>query len=166
MRLGWVALPLLAAIPACSPVQQYQEAAQSLRYSLDRVEPSLELAFPLDRSRIVFNVTIGVENPSTVPFHLRGFEGTFRLETDGALRPLGEVRMPQALELPAGGSAQLVLALSFGYKDVAERWPAIQAAIHGDRPGVWQLDGVLRGEAYGFPVRLPVRTRRSFGTSP
>ena len=166
MRLGWMALPLLIAVPACSPVQQYQEAARSLRFTLDRVEPNLELAFPLDRSRITFNVTIGVVNPSDVPFHLLGFEGTFRLETDGGLRPLGEVRMPQSLELPAQGKAPLFLALSFGYRDLSDRWPAIQAALRGERPGVWQLDGVLRGEAYGIPVQLPVQVRRSFGTAP
>jgi hypothetical protein len=166
MRLGWVALPLLIAIPACSPVRKYQEAARTLRFSLDRVEPGLELAFPLERSRITFNVTLGVDNPSTVSFHLREFEGAFRLETDGALAPVGEVRLARALDLPAGGSAQLLVALSFSYKDLAERWSALQAVLRGDHPGAWQLDGVLRGDVYGFPVQVPVRARRSFGAAP
>ena len=45
MRPGWIALPLLIAVPACSPVRGYQDAARSLRFSLDRIEPSLQLAF-------------------------------------------------------------------------------------------------------------------------
>jgi LEA14-like dessication related protein len=166
MRLGWVAVPLLIAIPACSPVRRYQEAARSLRFSLDRVEPNLELAFPLDRSRITFDVTIGVENPSTVPFHIRGFEGAFRLETDGVPKPMGEVRLSRALDLPAGGKAQMAVALSFGYQDLAERWPALQAVLHGESAGSWDLDGDLRGDVYGIPVQLPVHTRRTFGTAP
>ena len=166
MRLGWMALPLLIAVPACSPVRKYQEAARTLRFSLDRVEPNLELAFPLDRSRITFDVTIGVENPSDVTFHVRDFAGTFQLETGGELKPLGEVRLSRALELPAGGRAQMAVALSFGYKDLAERWPALQAALQGEGTGAWELDGNLRGDVYGLTVQLPVHTRRTFGAAP
>ncbi|MDR3669374.1 MAG: hypothetical protein P4L36_00935 [Holophaga sp.] len=166
MRLGWVALPLLIAVPACSPVQKYQEAARSLRFSLDRVEPALELGFPLDRSRIRFEVTLGVENPSTVAFHLQGFEGAFRLETGGKLQPLGQVRLLRPMELPAGGRAQLAVALAFDYRDLAQSWPALQGALRGEGPGAWELEGVLRGDVYGFPVQLPVHARRSFGAEP
>jgi len=166
MRLGWVALPLLIAAPACSPVRNYQEAARSLRFSLDRVEPRLELALPLDRSRVAFDVTLGVANPSTVPFHLLSFEGSLRLEAEGAALPVGQIRLARALDLPAGGQAQLEVALSFGYQDLAKAWPALQAALNGGRPGAWELEGSLAGEVYGFPVRVPVRTRRAFGPEP
>ena len=166
MRLGWVALPLLIAIPACSPVRKYQEAARNLRFTLDRVDPDLQLSFPLERSRIGFQVTLGVTNPGTVAFHLRGFEGAFQLETDGVLQPLGQVRLVRPLDLPAGGQAQLVVALAFSYRDLADRWPAIQAALHGEKPGVWELDGTLNGSAYGIPIQAPVHTRRTFGAAP
>ena len=166
MRPGWMALPLLIAVTACSPVRKYQEAAQSLRFTLDRVEPTLELAFPLDQSRITFNVTIGVENPSTVPFHLRDFEGAFRLEMGGELQPLGQVKLSRALDLPAGGKAQLTVALALGYRELADRWPEIQAALHGEASGAWELDGTLGGTVYGFPVQVPVRTRQTFGAAP
>ena len=165
MRLGWAALPLLIA-PACSPVQRYQEAARSLRFTLDRVEPSIQLAFPLDRSQITFAVTLGVDNPSSVPFHLIGFEGALRLEVDGVSRPLGQVRLARALDIPPQGTAQLAVDLAFGYQDLADRWPAIQAVLHGEKAGAWELDGILRGSAYGFPVKLPVRTWRAFGNAP
>jgi hypothetical protein len=166
MRLGWIALPLLIAAPACSPVRNYQEAARSLRFSLDRVEPRLELAFPLERSQVAFDVTLGVDNPSTVPFHLTRFEGSLRLEADGAVQPVGQIRLARALDLPAGGRAQLEVALSFGYQDLAKAWPALQAALNGGRPGAWELEGALAGEVYGFAVQVPVHTRRSFGAEP
>lgn len=166
MRLGWLALPVLIAVPACSPVGRYQEAARSLRFTLDRVEPNLQLAFPLERSMLRFRVTLGVENPSTVPFHLFGFEGVFRLDMDGQRQSLGDVRLAQPLDLPAGGQQQMVVDLGFSYQDLAARWPSLQAALHGERPGAWELEGILRGQAYGVSVNLPVRTRQSFGTSP
>ena len=72
----------------------------------------------------------------------------------------------QALDLPAGGRAQLAVALSFAYRDLAAAWPALQAALRGR--GVRRLGagGHLRAEVHGFPIQLPVRTRRTFGTAP
>jgi hypothetical protein len=166
MRPGYGALPLLIAATACSPVQRYQEAARGLRFTLDRVDPSLELALPLDRSRVAFQVTLGVANPSTVPFHLQAFEGSLRMETGGVVQPIGQVRLVEALDLPAGGSARLVVSVSFGYRDLAQAWPAIQAALGGEASGAWELEGDLRAEVHGFPVHVPVRSRRAFGTAP
>ena len=166
MRLGFLALPMLIAVPACSPVRDYQEAARNLRFTLERVEPEVQLALPLDHSRVTFRITLGVENPGTVPFHLQAFEGEFRLVTEGAPQPLGQLHLVQALDLPAGGQAGLVVDLSFGYKDLRERWPALQSALKGDQPGAWELEGTLRAQAYGIPFQVPVRTRRPFGAAP
>ena len=166
MRLGWAAVPLLIAVPGCSPVRDYQAAARSLRVTLDRVEPNLQLALPLDQSRITLKLTLGVENPSSVAFHLRSFQGAVRLETADGAQPLGRLEMLRALDLPAGGKADLALALSFTYRDLADRWPTLQAAIQGQQAGAWVLEGTLRGDVHGIPVQLPVRTRRSFGGAP
>ena len=163
MRLGWVALPLLIALPACSPVQRYQAAARSLSFTLDRVEPHFQLGFPLERSRVTFELTLAVENPSSVPFHLRGFTGAFRLEQDGRPEPLGQVEMVRPMDLPAGGKADLTVALSFGYQDLADRWPTLLRALQGGQAGAWELEGTLRAAVHGFPVQLPVKVHRSFG---
>ena len=165
MRLGWMALPLLIALPACSPVQRYQAAARSLRFTLDRVEPDLQLAFPLERSRITFELTLAVENPSAVPFHIRGFTGAFRLETAGRPEPMGQMELVRAMDLPAGGRAELTVALSFAYQDLADRWPTLQRTLQGGNPGAWELEGTLRAVVHGLPVQLPVKVRRSFGAS-
>ena len=163
MRLGWLAVPWLIAAPACNPVAEYQAAARSLRCTLVRVEPSLQLALPLEQSRVRFRITLQVVNPSSLPFHLSGFEGAFRLESDGQMRPLGQLSMIQPLDLPARGQADLVVELVCTGQDLADRWPDLLSAVRGQHPGAWSLEGTLRGTVHGFPVQLPVRTRHRFG---
>jgi hypothetical protein len=163
MRLGWLAVPWLIAAPACNPVAQYQAAARSLRCTLVRVEPSLQLALPLEQSRVRFRITLQVVNPSSLPFHLQGFEGAFRLESDGQMRPLGQLAMVRPLDLPANGQADLEVELVCTCQDLADRWPDLLSAVRGQHPGAWSVEGTLRGTVHGFPVRLPVRTRHRFG---
>ena len=163
MRLGWLAVPWLIAAPACNPVAEYQAAARSLRCTLVRVEPSLQLALPLEQSRVRFRITLQVVNPSSLPFHLQGFEGAFRLESDGQMRPLGQLAMVRPLDLPANGQADLEVELVCTCQDLADRWPDLLSAVRGQHPGAWSVEGTLRGTVHGFPVRLPVRTRHRFG---
>jgi hypothetical protein len=158
MRLG-PAIPVLAALTACTPVRDYQEAARSLRYRLVRVEPDLRMTIPLDRSRIGFRVTLEVENPSTVPFHVLAFGGDLGLEFRGSRRPLGRLELVQPMDLPAGGSARMAAEISFGYSELRENWVAIQALADG-AAGAWHLEGTLKVEAFGVPLSLPVRTSR------
>lgn len=166
MRLGWLAIPLVAAMPACNPVQDYQAAARSLQFRLERVEPSVQLELPLERSRVTFRITAEVENPSNVPFHLRRFEGSFRLETAGQLHRLGSITLVRMLDLPAGGKADLTVDLAFAYQDLAGRWTDLLAAVRGEGAGAWELEGTLRGDVHGVAVRVPVHTRRGFGEAP
>jgi hypothetical protein len=166
MRPGWAALPLLIAATACNPVQQYQQAARSLRFTLERVEPGLDLAFPLDRSQVRFLVVVAVENPSAVPFRIQGFDGELRLDAEGRTLPLGRVALARPLDLAAGGRASLEIALSFGYRDLEAAWPALQPVLAGRGSGAWELEGRMRAQAYGVPLDLPVRSRRSFGAEP
>ena len=166
MRLGWVALPLLIAVEACSPVRKYQEAARSLRFSLDRVEPSFQLGFPLERSRLSFHLILGVDNPSTVPFHLRGFLGDLRMESLGSSAQVGHLELEKAVDLPAGGHAELAVEASFVYQNLKAQWGPLQSALRAESQGAWALEGELKLEAYGFPWQLPVKTRRPFGTAP
>jgi LEA14-like dessication related protein len=166
MRLGWAALPVLVAMPACSPVKDYQEAARSLRFTLERVRPDLQLALPLERSRVGFALTLRVVNPSGVAFHLRGFEGAFRLDTGDGARPLGQATLLRPLDLPARGEADLDLELGFTYQDLADRWPDLVAALRGERAGAWELAGTVKGVVHGIPVQAPVHARRSFGAAP
>jgi len=165
MAGAWRALPILACAIACSPIKDYTEAARALTFQLQRVEPRLHMALPLERSQVGFRVTLGVTNPSPVPFHVLGFTGQLRLEAGGAQRPIGRIELAQPLELPAGGQGRLEADLAFTYQDLKDNWPALVAAMCG-APGRWHLEGTLRATAYGFPVQLPVRTSRGQGDAP
>ena len=166
MHLGWLALPGVLAMVACAPVRTYQKAAQSLRFSLDRVQPGLELAFPLDRSRLSFQITLGVENPSKVPFHLQSFQGELRLASGDATPPVGQVTLVRPVELPAAGRTELTVEIAFRYQDLRDQWPALAATLGPDAAGAWSLDGQLKLEAYGIAWQVPVKTRRTFGGAP
>ena len=69
--LALSALVLLAGCDALNPALQYQEAARQLRFSLDRVEPQVELAFPLEQSRLRLRLDVGVDNASDVRLRTR-----------------------------------------------------------------------------------------------
>jgi hypothetical protein len=144
-------------------VKDYQEAAQHLRFTLERVEPSIHVSLPVDRSRIAFRVILRVENPSSVPFHVRSFEGGLKLELrNGPIRPLGAVELSSPLELPAGGSARMETEVSFAYQELRENWAAIQSVASGGS-GAWHLEGFLCLEAFRIPIKLPVKSRNTFG---
>jgi LEA14-like dessication related protein len=163
MRKGWLALPALVCATACSPVKDYQEAARSLRFTLERVEPRVQFALPVDRSRIAFKLILRVENPSSVPFHVTSFEGALKLETlNGPVRSLGSVELSRPLELPAGGTARMETEVSFTYSELRENWAAIQSVAAGGA-GAWQVEGFLCLEAYRLPIKLPVKSRNAFG---
>jgi len=165
MRKVLLALPALVLATACNPVREYQEAARSLRFTLDRVEPSVHLALPLDRSRVAFRVVVGVDNPSTVPFHVLAFTGDLRLETRGAIHPIGRMDLARPLDLAPRDGGRMEVEVSFTYGDLRDNWVAIQAAAQGGS-GVWHLEGVLKAEARGVPISLPVRSSRGFGGAP
>ncbi len=162
MRRAWLALPVLACVCACSPLKDYQDAARLLRFHLDRVEPSVHLALPLDRSRMGFRMVIGVDNPSQVPFHVLTFSGDLKLETRGAIQPIGRIELAKPLDLPAAGTGRMDAEVTFTYQELRDNWVAIQAAARGGS-GVWHLEGTLKAEAFGLPLSFPVRTSRSFG---
>jgi len=159
---SWRAVPVLAVLAACSPVQEYQEAARSLRFRLVRLEPELRMALPLDRSRIAFRIVLEVENPSRVPFHVLGFGGDLALTWRGERRGLGRLELARPLDLPAGGTARMETELSFTYQELRDNWTAIQAVASGSA-AEWHIEGQLRAEAFGFPIRVPVRTTRASG---
>lgn len=169
MRRGWLALPVLVALaagPACSPLPKVQAAARSLRFTVDRVEPRLQLAFPLDRTRLAIQITFTVDNPSDVAFHIKGFEGDLHLEAPSETFALGHVVLVNPLDLAPQGRATLTMAVSFAYQDLQAHWPAIQAALVPGAAGAWSLEGRLQIQAYGLSWALPVKTRQVLGGQP
>ncbi len=166
MRKAWLALPALVLCLGCTQLdlaRRYQDAAQQLRFSLDRVEPSLQLTFPLEESRVTFRLVIGVDNPSQVRFHARGFTGQLSLEDGANTHALGQVAFTQGLELAPGTHSQMPMDLSFGYREVKQAWNPLNSALRG-RKGTWRLDGQLRLEAFGLPFTVPIRSSKGTGS--
>lgn len=165
MRAPWLALPallLLVGCPQLDPTAAYREAAQKLRFSVDRVEPSLQLAWPLERSRLNLKLTLGVDNPTGTRFTARGFAGKLSLDEGGANHPLGDVGFNQGIDLPAQGRASVPVDLGFTYEQLKQAWSPISGAVKGHR-GTWRVEGQLQLDVMGFPLSVPVRASKASG---
>jgi LEA14-like dessication related protein len=162
MRRSCLALPALMVLCGCQdPVHAYQEAARQLRFTLDRLEPSLELALPLERSQVRFRIRVGVENPSDRRFDLRSFHGLVFLEGGGDPVPMAHVDSDAGIDLPPRGRGSLDVDVRVGYRETRAHFEALRAVLDGRTRGTWRLDGEARVEVAGLPFTLPVETRLS-----
>lgn len=165
MRWGWMAIPALLATTGCAelnPARIYQDAARQLRFSLDRVEPSLQLAFPLEDSRIGIRLVVGVENPTSVRFKVTGLAARIYLDEPAQSHSIGQVAFSRGIELVPNGRSQMPVDLGFTYRELNQGWGPINAAIRSKK-GTWRVEGNLQAEAFGFPITLPIRIVRVVG---
>lgn len=164
MNPRWLALPsllLLVGCPALDPAQAYRDAARRLAFSLDRVEPTLRVAFPLERSRVGFRLTLGVDNPSDLHLKARSLGGELLLEHGGQVQRVGNVAFTQGLDLPARGRASLPVELSFTYEELKGAWGPLQKVLRSPHGAVWRLEGQAGLDVLGIPVTVPLRARKT-----
>ncbi len=154
------ALLLLSGCEALDPSVMYREAAQKLHFTLDHVEPSLELAFPLDQSRVGLRLTIGVDNPTDVRFEARSIMGQVILDEGGASHGVGELSFHRGVNLAPHARTPIVVDLTFAYRDLNEAWGPLRAAIVGHQPATWRLVGQVQLDVLGFPVTVPFRAQK------
>lgn len=166
MRRGlFILLPALICSLGCdviNPGVALRAAARQLSFSIERVEPSLHIAFPLEDSRLKLRIIVAVDNPTDVHFKATRMAGRISLTQEGAQLPIGHVNMGQGLDLPQNKRSTMPVDLSFSYGDLKENWPAINAAAKGQR-GSWRLDGEMELTALGIPINLPIRASKSSG---
>ncbi len=165
MRRWLAVLPvlLLAGCEALNPALQFQQAARQLRFSLDRVEPTLDLAFPLDRSRLRLRLDLGVDNPTDTRLRTRRVAGDLHLEAQGGDHALGTVAFPDGMDLAPRGRSTLHAELSFGYGDLKSAWGPLSGAVLRHEPATWSLAGEARFEVMGLEFGIPFRTRKGTG---
>lgn len=165
MRRWLVLAPvvLLAGCDALNPALQYQEAARQLRFSLDRVEPRIDLAFPLEQSRLRLRLDLGVGNPTDVRLRTRRVAGALRLVAQGADHAVGTVAFPEGMDLAPKGRSTLKAELSFGYGDLKTVWGPLSGAVLRHEPATWTLAGEARFEVLGIEFGVPFQTRTSSG---
>ncbi|HEX9082370.1 MAG TPA: hypothetical protein VF768_08825 [Holophagaceae bacterium] len=158
-----VPLVLLTGCDALNPALQFQEAARQLRFSLDRVQPSLDLAFPLDRSRLRLRVDLGVDNPTGTRLRTQRVSGNLSLQAQGADHALGTVTFPDGMDLAPQGRSTLHAELNFGYGDLKAAWGPLSGAILRHEPATWTLAGEARFQVLGLDFGVPFRTRKASG---
>lgn len=162
-RLAVPALLLLAGCQVLDPAASYRAAAQQLRFTLDRVEPSLELGFPLDRSRLRLKLTLGVDNPSDVRLTARSLEGQIGLQEEGSSASIGHITFPQGLDLPARAHTPVSAEITLTYGDLKDAMPTVRRVVMEHRPGTWTLEGNLKVDVLGIPINIPLHTKKHIG---
>jgi hypothetical protein len=161
--LALSALVLLVGCEALNPALRYQEAARSLKFSLDRVEPRLDLAFPLEQSRVRFRLEVGVDNASDQRLRTRRIAGNLGLTAQGREHALGTVSFPEGMDLAAKGRSVLPVEISLGYADLKAAWAPLSGALLHKEPATWTLVGEARFEVMGIEFGVPFRTRKDSG---
>lgn len=148
---------------AINPALRYEEAARQLRFTLDRVEPNVELAFPLEQSRLRLRIEVGVDNPSDQRLRTRRVVGDFRLNAQGGDHALGQVSFPEGADIIPKGRSVLKVDVTFGYADLRAVWGPLSGAVQRHEPATWSLNGEARFEVMGIEFGVPFRTRKESG---
>lgn len=146
-----------------NPALRYEEAARQLRFSLDRVEPQVELAFPLEQSRLRIRLEVGVDNPSDQRMRTRRVSGALRLTAQGGEHALGVVSFPEGVDLAPRSRGVLRVEVILGYGDLRTAWGPLSGAVMRHEPATWGLAGEARFEVLGIEFGVPFRTRKESG---
>lgn len=165
MRRPW-ALPALVLLLGCdvvNPALRYEEAARQLRFSLDRVVPQVELAFPLDQSRLRLRLEVGVDNPTDQRMRTRRVAGDLRLTAQGTEYSLGSVSFPEGADIAPKGRSTLQVDVVLGYNDLRTAWGPLSGAVARHEPATWSLAGEARFEILGIEFGVPFRTSKGSG---
>jgi hypothetical protein len=157
------ALLALSGCKALDPVALYRAAAQQLHFSLDKVDPKVELAFPLDRSKIRLNLNLGVENRSSLRLASRVLGGKLHLDQDGVSRAIGFVSFPKGIDLAPSAKSSTGAEIALSYADLKELWEPLMAVVQRKKGGTFRLDGEAQLEVMGFPVKVPLRASKRTG---
>ena len=148
---------------ALNPALRYEEAARQLRFSLDRVEPKLELAFPLEQSRLRLRLEVGVENPTDQRLRTRKVSGDLRLKVGDEEHALGTVSFPEGADVAPKGRSTLKVDVVFSQKDLKPAWGPLSRAVLRHDPATWTITGEARFELLGIEFGVPFRARRESG---
>lgn len=156
-------LLMLTGCAALDPTVALRAAAKELRFSLDKVSPRLELAFPLDQSRLVLDLDLGVQNDSGQRLRTRTVGGALNLATGGANHALGTVAFPEGMDIGARTRSNLHAQVALSYAQVKQAWGPIRASVMDHQAATWSLDGTAHVDVLGFDVAVPFKTSKGTG---
>lgn len=153
----------LAGCAALDPAVALRAAAKELSFSLEKVSPRVELAFPLDQSRLVLDLDLGVQNNSGQRFRTRAVGGALNLATGGTNHGLGTVAFPEGMDIAARSRGDLHAQVGLSYGQVREAWSAIRSSVVDHQPATWSLDGTAHVDVLGIDVAVPFKTSKGTG---
>ncbi len=159
-------LPVLALVgtSGCKAlVKPYEEALRQVHFELAGVSPSIELAFPLDRSKINLDVRILLDNGSDVPLVADQLIGTLWVQHGGEPVKVGDLSFPGSIQAKAKGRSETTLQVSLGVKDLGPSWTLLRDAYQKGGDLRWELKGSGRIKVYGIFVNTPFRVGRTQG---
>ena len=165
MRRFWVmpALVLLVGCESLNPALRYQEAARQLRFTLDRVDAKIDLAFPPERSRLRLLIDVGVDNPSDQRLRTQHVTGDLRLKAQGGDYGLGSVSFPEGADIAPGGRSALKVEVALGYDDLKTAWSPLSGAVMRHELTTWSLIGEARFDVMGVEFGVPFHTQKESG---
>lgn len=158
--LAIAGLFLMCGCGIVDPVAAYRAAAQQLHFSLERVEPKVELAFPLEQSRIRLRFDLGVKNDSNLRLHARGLNCRLSLDSMDQINAIGDVGLPGGFDVAANGKATVPLELALTYRDLQAVWRPIMDVVQKHKAATWKLDGTANLEALGIGFDVPIRSTK------
>ena len=161
--LAVVSLLALTGCAAFDPTAALRAAAKDLKFSLDKVSPRLELAFPLEQSRLMLDMDLGVQNNTKEHLRTRSVGGALNLATGGTNHGLGVVAFPEGMDIAANGRSTLHAQVGLSYAQIKEAWAPIRAAALDHQPATWSLDGTAHLDVLGFDVAVPFKTSKGTG---
>ena len=157
------ALVLLVGCSAVNPALRYQEAARQLRFTLERVDSRIELALPLETSRLRLLLTVGVDNPSDVSMRIRRVKGDLRLTAQGGDHALGSVDVPQGADIMPRRRNTMKVEVAMAYGDMRAAWGPLAGAVQRHEPALWSLDGEARLDVMGIELSVPLKVFKESG---
>ncbi len=153
-------LLLMCGCDIVDPAVAYRAAAQQLYFSLERVESNVELAFPLDQSRIRIRFELGVKNDSNLRLRARGLNCKLSLHSADQINTIGDVRLPGGFDVAAKGKATVPLELALTYRDIQAVWRPIMDVVQNHKAATWKLDGTANLEALGIGFDVPIHSTK------
>lgn len=152
---------LMCGCGIVDPVASYRAAAQQLHFSLERVVPKVELAFPLDQSRIRFRFDLGVGNDSNLRLHARGLNCKLSLNSGEQFSTIGDIGLPGGFDVAANGKATVPLELALTYRDLQAVWRPLMDVVQHHQAATWKLDGIANLEAAGIGFDVPIHSTKN-----
>jgi hypothetical protein len=160
-KLWAVPILLMLGCEALNPVVALQEAAKRLDFRLERVEPHLELAFPLENSSLHLVLILGVDNPSDTRVRALGMGGDLGLEVGGGSHALGKVAFPTGFDLQPRTRGTVQADLRFSYRELKDAWDPLRRAVVQKQAATWRLNGEAKIDAFGIPFNVPIRASKA-----